>query len=297
MKRTTAEDYNRRILRVMAHIQAHLDSPLDVEGLAEVAHFSPYHFHRIFRGMVGETVFEHVRRLRLERAAMHLRYSKRRITDISLDAGYDALEAFIRAFKSAFGCSPSAYRSATKPPQPITALGVHLTAGGRIHTPRRMNGENAMNVKIIQKSPEAVAFVRHTGPYEEVGTAWERLCAWAGQKGLLAGGPRFIGVCYDDPDVTEAGKIRYDACIGLSQPILPEGDIGVQELAGGTFAVVVHKGPYSGLKGTYDWLMGTWLPESGYDIGDSPSYEVYLKTPDDTPSEELLTEINMPLSR
>ena len=295
MKPTTAADYERRILNVLTHIQAHLDENLDVARLAGIAHFSPYHFHRIFRGMVGETVIEHVRRLRLERAAFHLRYGRRRVTDISLDAGYDALEAFSRAFKNAFGCSPSAYRSAGKPPRPRTKSGVHFAADGRIRSFQPVRGDHAMDVTIVEKKPQPVAFVRHTGPYEEVGPAWERLCAWAGPKGLIGAETKFIGVSYDDPDVTDPEKIRYDACISLNEPVLPEGDIGVQELPGGTFAVTVHKGPYSGLKNVYDWLMGTWLPDNGYEAGGCPTQEVYLNAPDKVPSEDLRTEINLPL--
>lgn len=297
MKATTAADYERRILRVLTHIQANLDEPMHVEGLAGIASFSPYHFHRIFRGMVGETVIEHVRRLRLERAAFQLSYGKRRVTDISLDAGYDALEAFSRAFKTVFGCSPSAYRSATAPARPSARSGVHYSADGCIETFTPVKGDLAMDVTVTEKKPQAVAFVRHTGPYEEVGPTWERLCAWAGPKGLITGETKFIGVSYDDPGVTEPDKIRYDACISLDRPVLPEGDIGVQELPGGTFAVTVHKGPYSGLKDAYDWLMGTWLADSGYEAGGCPTYEVYLNAPDKVPPEELRTEINLPLSR
>ena len=142
-----------------------------------------------------------------------------------------------------------------------------------------------MDVNVTEKKSQPVAFVRHTGPYEEVGSAWERLCAWAGPKGLIGAETKFIGVSYDDPDVTDPEKIRYDACIG------------VRELPGGTFATTLHKGPYSGFKGVYDWLMGTWLADSGYEAGGCPTYEVYLNTPDTVPPEDLLTEINLPLSR
>ena len=65
----TEASYRERILRVRLHIEAHLDESISLEELAAVACFSPYHFHRIFRALVGESVMEHVRRLRLERAA------------------------------------------------------------------------------------------------------------------------------------------------------------------------------------------------------------------------------------
>jgi AraC family transcriptional regulator len=115
MRESTLEDYQQRLLRVLLHIQNHLDDPLQLDELAEVAHFSPYHFHRIFRGMTGESVKEHVRRLRLERAAHRLRFTGQPVTEIAFDAGYQQHEAFTRAFHTyvraiAHGISESASR-------------------------------------------------------------------------------------------------------------------------------------------------------------------------------------------
>ena len=100
MRSDTQSDYRERILRVMVYIQNHLDDPLSLEDLAKVACFSPYHFHRIFRGVVGESVKEHVRRLRLERAAFRLTSSSRSVIEIALDAGYDTHESFTRSVQS-----------------------------------------------------------------------------------------------------------------------------------------------------------------------------------------------------
>src|SRR5262245_60431909 len=106
MRTTTQQDYEQRILRVLLHIQSHLDHALDLDELASLAHFSPHHFHRIFRGMVGEPVMEHVRRLRLERSAFQLKTTSRPVTQIAFDAGYETHEAFTRAFRAMFRESP-----------------------------------------------------------------------------------------------------------------------------------------------------------------------------------------------
>src|SRR5262245_8168875 len=110
MNTATLRDYQERILRVLVHIQCHLDHALDLEKLAAIAHFSPYHFHRVFRGMVGEPVKEHVRRLRLERAAGQLKATDRAVTQIAFDAGYETHEAFTRAFRATFEESPIEFR-------------------------------------------------------------------------------------------------------------------------------------------------------------------------------------------
>ena len=104
--KTTWNDYRERILRVLTHIQERLDEALDLEELARVACFSSFHFHRVFAAMTGETIADHVRRLRLERAAMELRSGAKQVIQVALDAGYEAHEAFTRAFKAAYGVSP-----------------------------------------------------------------------------------------------------------------------------------------------------------------------------------------------
>ena len=110
MRESTVEDYQQRLLRVLLHIQNHLDASLALDELADVAHFSPFHFHRIFRGMIGESVKEHVRRLRLERAAHRLRFTGQPVTEIAFDAGYQQHEAFTRAFRAMFEQSPTEFR-------------------------------------------------------------------------------------------------------------------------------------------------------------------------------------------
>src|SRR5215472_11822474 len=102
MRDTTIQDYQSRILKVLVHIQKSLDSPVSLEELAAIASFSPFHFHRIFRGMVGESVKEHVRRLRLERAAAQLRAGRASVTEIAFEAGYSSHESFTRAFGMMF---------------------------------------------------------------------------------------------------------------------------------------------------------------------------------------------------
>src|ERR1035438_7696056 len=127
MKTSTAADYHERILRTLAHIQAHLDDAPDLDELACVACFSPYHFHRVFRGLVGEPVQEHVRRLRLERAAHRLKLQDEAVTSVALDAGYESHEAFTRAFHNMFGMSPTQFRAAHQS-APDSPSGVHYSS-------------------------------------------------------------------------------------------------------------------------------------------------------------------------
>lgn len=294
MKEETRSDYQERITRVLLYIRHHLDDPLSLDELASVAYFSPYHFHRVFRGMVGETVAEHVRRLRLERAARHLIYTPRSVTDLAFDAGYETMESFIRAFRKRFGYAPSCYRQIKSAKCGRCADDAAQSFITQDFTFEK--GELAMNdANIVKLESRKVAFIRHTGPYNECGAAWEKLCAWAGEKGLFGPNTQFLGLSYDDPEVTPPEKIRYDACLTIDTDVRPEGEVGVQEIPGGRYAVTLHQGPLEKLADTYATLCGQWMPSSGGEMKDSPSVEVYLNDPEKTPPEEIKVEIQMPL--
>jgi AraC family transcriptional regulator len=311
MKRSTQQEYTKRILHVLAFIQKNLDDERSLEKYARVAHFSPYHFHRIFRGMVGESLHEHIRRLRLERAATRLKRTDRAILEIALEAGYETHEAFTRAFRSLCGCTPSRYR---RDKSVILGFGPgvhyqetcreHLARDARAGRPRHNGsandlqlplGREPMEVRIERVEPMRVAFVRHIGPYHEVETAWERLCTRLGKDGLLGPGTKFIGICYDDPEVTPPAKTRYEACVTVDNDFEAEDDVGVQTIGGGEYAVTTHVGPYSLLGQTYAKLLGQWLPRSGRALRSEPSLEFYLNAPESTDPEDLITDIYAPL--
>ena len=293
----TLRDYKERMLRVLVHIQQHLDEALGLEELAAVACFSPYHFHRVFTGMIGESVRSHVRRLRLERAATRLKLSPWPVTRIALEAGYDSHEAFTRAFKAAFHVSPSRFRSRAAVVARVAPAGVHYHPDQppRDFRTTRPGGFN-MKVKLERLPDLPVAFMRHVGPYAAVGATWDRLLLELGRLGYLGGDARFIGVCYDDPEVTPANKLRYDACVSVATPPAVGGDLGLQTIPGGLYAVTTHFGAYARLGLTYAKLFGRWLPRSGYALRSTPCLEMYLNDPHSTDPAGLITDIYAPLT-
>ncbi len=291
MREHTREQYEERILRVQMFIQRRLDESLALDDLADVACFSPYHFHRIFRGMVGESVKEYVRRLRLERAVQELRWTKRRVTDIALEAGYETHESFTRAFRSTYGVSPSACRKG-----PHDGSGPFDDGRGRRYvTVLTRPGGQKMDATIQNFDAMTVASVRHVGPYAECGKAWEKLCSSEQVQAACQPDVLCIGICYDDPDVTDADKIRSDACMTVREDFTPGDGVEKQEIPGGDHAVLIHTGPYDGLHDCYRWLFGEWLPGSGREPQAAPSMEIYRNSPETTPPEELVTEIRVPL--
>jgi AraC family transcriptional regulator len=215
-----------------------------------------------------------VRRLRLERAAQRLRRSDRTVTEIAFDAGYQAHESFTRAFHARFGMAPSEFRDASD-----------LLPGGG----------GPLDAHIESIGGMRVAFLRHVGPYDTVGSTWMRLVNWAWPKGLLGPATTFIGICHDDPEITEPEKLRYDAALAVWHEVEPQGEIGVRHLEPGDYGVAIHRGPYNRLGETYVRLCGEWLPASGRELRSAPALEIYLNSPQSTAPEDLLTKVCLPL--
>jgi len=286
VKKITEKTYQARINQILLYIQQHLDEDISLDRLADLACFSSYHFHRIFRGIVGESIKEYIRRLKLERAVWQLRSTKQSILQIALQAGFETHASFIRAFQKMFRKTPSQVR---------------LLKKGALFNPKEIShikpiGELIMNVTIKTIEPIKVAYMRHIGPYQEATTTWDKLKTWAQQHKLDFTNKLFIGVGYDDPEVTPAAKLRYDACISVADNIKADGEVGIQVLPGGEYATVTHQGPYYELAEVYAWLIGTWLPQSGRDADNVSCFEIYLNAPEHTKPENLLTEIYLALT-
>lgn len=282
----TAAEHQASIRRVMLWIQARLDEPPSLEEIAAVAAFSPYHFHRLFTAYTGESLSTFMRRLRLERAANRLRQTFDPITDIALDAGYETPTNFGKAFRQQFGQSPTKFRASKH------VLDTAVCRQSRTEILEKMNP------KIVTLEPQPVLFVRQTGPYGEASTAaFALLMRFAYQNRLMQPTSQLLGIVYDSPDITDPGKLRYDACLTLAAPIAPEGEVGVQTIAGGRYALFTHCGTYETFNNTYRLIFSHWLPPSGERLRDAPVFEQYHnRDPRRTKPQNLRTDIYLPLA-
>ncbi|MFM0741663.1 AraC family transcriptional regulator [Paraburkholderia xenovorans] len=278
--------YETRLARVLDHIYDHLDEPLDIERLAEIACLSPYHWHRIYQGMYGETVATTVRRLRLHRAAGYLANGSMPIAEIADRSGYSSLQSFSRTFRAVFGIPPAQYRK----------------QGSHSRFRPALSGDDQMTMRevvIRHVEPMEVLSVDHVGPYMQIGKAFDGLFVWLGKHHLLEVQMRMIAVYYDDPGVVAESELRSKAGVLLPRPVLGSvtltPPVSVAHVRGGEYAVLRHKGPYSDMRAAYEWLYGTWLVQSGREAADAPAFEEYLNSPKETAPAELLTEICLPL--
>jgi AraC family transcriptional regulator len=305
VKTETQSFYEAAVERTIRRITQALDEALDLADLARDAALSPFHFHRVFRGMVGETPLEMHRRLRLERAASQLLAGDAPVTRIAFDAGYETHEAFTRAFHQAYGAAPSAFRNhgttagnCARPPDIELAArsGVHFSTMTKPPAIRFANGETTMNVTIAEMPEFRVATVPHVGPYNRISEAFQRLQAIAGPAGLIHGRAMMLAIYHDDPETTPAEQLRSDAGLTVPDGVpLPNGLVE-KRLPKGRYASTTHVGPYTTLGDTWVRFMGEWLPKSGKRIGDGTTYEVYRNNPQNTPAHELRTDLYVPIA-
>jgi len=298
---TPRHTYIARINRVIDHIDGHLAEPLDLTTLASVAHFSSWHFHRVFLTMTGETLADRVRRRRLEVAATRLLFiPPEPVLVIALDVGFGSAAVFTRSFSAHFGVTPTAWRRgafrAWAERRRMQLSKIHQAdrnsyqavidafrhderswPKGRVPSATD-SGDEPMKVELKTVPPARVAYMRHVGPYGSSGIAqlWQRFAAWCGEQGLMQPRRVMYGISHDNPDVTPPEKCRYDACIEVDDDFRPGGETGVQSLRGGRFACARFSGTSAEIHAAWMQLCD-WLPDSGYQADDAPPIEIYGK--------------------
>jgi len=313
-KKYLREEYVFRINRVLDYIENNLDQDLSLDHLADIATFSRFHFHRIFRAMVGETLNQFIQRIRLEKAAAQLILNpKKSITEVAFDCGFSGSATFARAFREMFQMSASAWRSQgrlqegkirkTNGKIGKDAIAFSSYIDSETQNPVwRSEMEDKIQIRVeVKDMPELqVVYVRHIGPYQGDSALFEKLfeklMKWAGPRGLLRfPETKILTVYHDDPGITEADKLRTSACISVPQDTPVEGDIGKMVVPGGKFAVARFEINADEYGAAWDAVMGGWLPESGYQPDDRLCYELYQNDPKQHPEGKHIFDICLPV--
>jgi AraC family transcriptional regulator len=283
--------YARRMHKVIEHIDRHIDQTLELSRLAEVAHFSAFHFHRLFSAWMGETLGDYLRRRRLEMAALRLIGQPGvPVLEIALSVGFGSAEAFARAFKARFGCTASEWRQGQ-----ADRWAAQLAAGrnsnpGQPH--RKQDQENKrsadhhgssqtdmteipMKVKIVQRQAAKIAYMRYIGPYgHPIAEFWvETVSPWMETNNLF-GRPRY-GISHDDPGIASSDKCRYDAGVEVPEDFVASGKSFTTTVPGGSYAVTRYSGTGRDIGATWTRLLRDWLPASGMQLDTRPFFEYY----------------------
>ncbi|WP_395757222.1 GyrI-like domain-containing protein [Achromobacter sp. EB05] len=276
MKPQTRATYAHRLDPVLRWLASHPDADPDLYQLADLACLSPYHFHRVYRAVMGETVNATVQRIRMHRAAVSLGSTGDSLRDVAQRAGYESDAAFNRAFGATFGIPPGRYRATRSRP----------------FNPK----EPGMYPITIETFPGAVlAALPHRGSYQEIGPVFSRAFMLAASRGLARPEAIGFGIYFDDPEQVPPAQLRSMAGVSVA----PDAELGDElerfEIPATRCAMLTYTGPYNEMDKPYNWMFSEWLPASGMVPADFPMFEQYLNDPRTTPPAQLQTRICMPL--
>ena len=286
------EHYHARMRRVLDHVDAHLDDDLALGVLAGVAAFSKHHFHRQFVATFDVTVHRYVQLARMKRASYRLAFrDDASVTEIALDVGYEAADAFARAFRERIGQVPSAFRSSPDWERWHAALQPLSHARSKL-----MTRFTTADVAVRDVPETRVAVMTHRGDPARIGQTIQRFIAWRRATGLRPNVSATYNVFHDDPRTTPPAEFRLDLCAATDRPI-DANDEGVEAgvLPGGRCAVLRVVGASDDLEPAATFLYRDWLPASGEEPRDFPLYCRRLSFFPDVPAHEAVTDLYLPL--
>ena len=321
------EHHHDRVNRVLDYIGEHLDGELSLSRLSEVGCFSPFHFHRIFQAVTGETLNSHVRRVRLERAALLMKASPRkRITDVAMEAGFAGTAEFSRAFRKQYDRAPSTWDRRTplenskicKAPDTLSFYPLEELASWR----------DAANIRVLVSRFSAFRYVyiRIFAPYANTRLidAYHALVRWLADRRTDFRDVVFIGMSLDDPAVTPSENCRYD--LGVAFPKQPVGDgllgdimrsrgraafavacpdasecgprsFSVRDLESQEVAAIHCTGDLANVDRAWHYLYRIWLPSVDFEPADFPAMEVFVRLPEEIGWETFDLQACIPVAR
>ncbi len=275
-------DYVERINRAIDHIVRNLAQPLRLEDVAMAARFSPFHFHRVFKALLGETLNQFVKRQRLERALYLMSHApKRSLTEVALGCGFSSSSDFSRSFKHRYGSPPSVFDLNTfrnsRREEFERALSSQ-SGSPRLTTLPTGQNPDGFQVKLRNLPARTVAYIRVLDPYREgvAQAACERLLAWAIERKLANG--QWLGYMWEEPEIVALADCRYDVALVVDD-VEPAGEIGRFEFPPMRVAELVLSGDIALEARAFDWLYRAWLPRSGYVPDDQPAFEAWIGRP------------------
>ncbi|MFK0668760.1 AraC family transcriptional regulator [Aeromonas salmonicida] len=270
-------DYRRRLIPVLRALEQ--DPDLSIEALADRACLSLYHFHRVFTAVAGEAPGEMCRRLRMQRAAWQLCYTDASVTTIALGAGLASSQAFAKAFRRHYGCTPGAFRRDKRKDGHLLSKDGHASdlqlPYAEDHSSARSN-----TMKTIEMDARTLAYIRVTGPY---GEGYDPVCGqlhqWAAARGLEGG--EWIFIYHDNPEVTPPAQCRTDIGVTVPAGTVGAGEVEIQLIPAGCYAqsryLITDRSQYGP---RWQEHVGD-IVAAGLAFGDGPCFELYHSVSND----------------
>jgi len=313
------DDYQRRINRVMDYIHGQCGEDMNLGMLAEMACLSKFHFHRIFKSLVGETVGDYIRRVRMQEAFLKLGcYPHKSLTEIALEGGFSSSQNFTRMFKALRGKTPSTLRQSLNWQNFLKARQGLKEKSKEAFSPeeayfydlfcrkmqmplkKMLNDPPLQNVQIRQMPDLHVAYMRSIGPTgEEIPDNFRRLLQWAIPRGHLKEGLMVLLVIRNYLGIVSENKIILDACFTVSEFVKADNWVSVQTIPGGLYAVhhceVASADDYDEM-----WLrfMFNWLTDSDFALDVLPArphYQRYCEAVESHPLKHHVLDLYLPI--
>ena len=297
-------EYEKRIHTALAYIDTHLDEKINLRTLADAASFSPFHFHRIFAALLGETVGDYLRRRRVERAASRLLHQpKVKIIDLALSVGFSSPEAFTRSFTKHFNAPPTAWlkdQSRADRRKELDDENSKMSQVWKLETCQDLTGDTFKvgDVEIIEREPALVAYFRHRGPYiGGIARFWKDVYRPWAMKNRLGPHHARYGIAHSDPSVTEDEVCFYDACAEINEEFEINGGALKGSIAGGKYAVFKFDDSPTNIAHAWTALLRDWLPSSGWQMDNRPTFEYTPAGAGSSPEQgRLVCELCIPIT-
>ncbi|MFK7971445.1 MAG: GyrI-like domain-containing protein [Bacteroidia bacterium] len=262
-----------------------MEQEISVKDLARLSGFSLFHFHRIFKAIAGESPYESLLRLRLEKAVFLLKYEQKlKIAEIGYEIGFSSPENFSRQFKSRYNITPGAFRKNkalhdSRIYQESHAQDFYLSIDNSRKLPKQQ-----FEVK-IERLPEipiasvkAIFGIDGSGLIEQ----YQALMTWAEHNSInIKGEKTRFGMSIDNPEVTPASKFRYDFALKLNQPYPNHPQISFGSIPEGDYATVHVQGNLEHVAQAWDFLYREWLPSTSYVPIHYPAIEEFIQGPEE----------------
>lgn len=261
-KKITHNDHQERINEVLFQIHLDMQRNFSVEALALHVAMSPFHFNRVFKEIVGESVHAYLKRVKLEHAANLLLFNPQAtITHCMNEIGFSSNASFTQAFKERFGVTPTKWREIDRANERADL--------GFLNKP--------LHVSIRTMPSFDVAYVRHKGYDRSIKMAWLKLQEFALRQGIDFASCSMIGLHHSNPRFVDALACHYVACLELprGKKFYRSGEIGVMKIPETFCAVFTLEGVYGDLKKYMDVIYHDWLPKSPYEKVALPSFAIY----------------------
>ena len=289
MKRATAQLHARIVNDALYYIYQYLDSPITLETLAERHGLSVFHFHRIFKEQTGQTVYTTLQSIRLQKAANLLLVNRgANISQIAQQCGYGSHSAFIRAFSTRYGATPTQWRGGYY--REFSRRNIDASEYARCN-PRDFC---TLEPSMVKMPPLHLAYMRHFGYHRGIRQVWRRLYGFALEQGLESA--RQFGLHHDNPSITPLEECAYVAAIEVPETFEATGSIATFTFPPSLCAVFRVEGRYGEVLGLIRHVYHGWLPDSGFEAKTLPAFAHYHRNHFLRDDERFMLDFYLPVS-